>query len=138
MKRSPLKRGKPKRRKPKSTKYSRRERDFDYMGWIKRQDCMMATDAVTGDLWKGGRPAECRGVTEAHHAGRRGMGQKADDDTCLPLCAHHHHMRTDHLEVFANWYPGAMREWEDSMIARYQAAWRTVASALSDAHDILY
>src|SRR5574342_234692 len=27
---------------------------------------------------------------QAHHAGARGLGQKASDDTCIPLCERHH------------------------------------------------
>lgn len=138
MKRSPLKRGKPMRRKPKSTKYSRRERDFGYMGWIKRQSCALTTDAVTSPLWLGGRPDACDGAIEAHHAGKRGMGQKSDDDTCLPLCSHHHHLRTNHLEVFSNWYPGTLRSWEDFLIDRYRSAWRRGESSPTDTTDVLY
>ncbi len=28
--------------------------------------------------------------TEAAHTGRRGISQKSDDRTCIPLCAEHH------------------------------------------------
>lgn len=28
--------------------------------------------------------------TEAHHAGLRGLGQRAHDSTCVPLCRAHH------------------------------------------------
>ena len=32
----------------------------------------------------------CMGPVEAHHAGRRGLSQRAHDDTAIPLCTQHH------------------------------------------------
>lgn len=38
-----------------------------------------------------GHRGGCSGGVEAHHAGPRpGLGLKAPDDTCVPLCGQHH------------------------------------------------
>lgn len=86
----------PPRRK---SSYKRRERDFDYMGWVKQQPCAAATLSA------------CEGPVEADHAGRRGVGQKADDSTCIPLCSSHHRQRTDFSGVFRDWDRERMRYW---------------------------
>lgn len=37
------------------------------------------------------KTGKCYGAVEAHHAGRlRRMGEKPDDNTCVPLCHRHH------------------------------------------------
>ena len=50
----------------------RGEPDFDYMSWIKSQECLVC---------------EKRGV-DAHHAVLKSQG--GHDHTCVPLCPHHH------------------------------------------------
>jgi hypothetical protein len=49
------------------------------MLWVKRQPCLMR------GVW-----GCCSGPVEADHAGRRGVGRKAHDSTCIPLCRYHH------------------------------------------------
>jgi hypothetical protein len=89
MKRAPIPRRKPLRArarlrrgtsapKPRS-KYSQRERFTAYMLWVKGQPCLMRS------IW-----GRCEGRVEADHAGPRGVGRKAHDSTCIPLCCHHH------------------------------------------------
>src|SRR3972149_5908228 len=47
---------------------------------------------------------DCRGRTEANHAGDRPKGRKADDDSCLPMCSGVHHPAwTDSTGFFATW-----------------------------------
>lgn len=41
---------------------------------------------------------ECGGAITAHHAGSRGLGQKAPDYTAVPLCDKHHN-RMSHISV---------------------------------------
>ena len=65
--------------KPRS-KYRGRLRFTDYMLWVKRQPCLMR------GVW-----GTCEGPVEADHAGPRGVGRKAHDSTCIPLCHYHHH-----------------------------------------------
>ena len=55
-----------------------RVRDMDYMAWIRSKPCLVPDCPF---------PSE---TVKAHHAGVRGLGQKADDRTCLPLCEQHH------------------------------------------------
>ena len=52
----------------------------------------------------------CSGVVEADHAGRRALGRKADDTTCIPACNLHHRQRTDHSGPFRPWTREQMRE----------------------------
>lgn len=86
------------------TKHARRPRALDFMGWTKRQPCMVRQwldelHAAAGnrivlrdeDLW-------CSGLIEADHAGNRftqGDGKRAYDWTCIPLCKKHHEQRTN-------------------------------------------
>ena len=119
MKRTPLKRThelartrmKPGKRKG---KYARRERDWDYMGWVKTLPCLLAR-------------TECSGTIEADHTGMDSpMGQKAPDDTCVPLCSRHHRDRHDGLGFFRGQTREVRREWRlwaiDKTQAEYEAA----------------
>lgn len=54
-----------------------RRPDKDYLAFIHTQPCIC-------------KNSNCSGVIHAHHAGLRGLGQKASDDTALPLCSFHH------------------------------------------------
>jgi hypothetical protein len=108
----------PMRRRPKSTSYARRERDFGFMGWIKTQRCDVA-DRTEEPGW-----SPCEGVTEADHAGDigvRGLGMKAADDTCVPLCTKHHRERTEYKGFFHGFLTFELREYMDSRIRHYQA-----------------
>ena len=68
---------------PRSKKNRKRLRNIPYMLWIKTLPC-----AVCG-----------RNGAEAAHTGRRGLGQKAPDEQCIPLCPDHHRHRRDALDV---------------------------------------
>lgn len=115
MKRTPLRRSTPLRRKAwrkqrGDTKYRRRPRDGAYMGWVRWQSCCARVFAQT----------PCYGNVEADHAGRRGIGQKADDRTCIPLCRNHHRERTDFSGAFKGWTQNGMRVWLNIMIEKHQ------------------
>lgn len=125
MKRTPM------RRRPRSTKYSRRERDTERMGWTKMMPCSVG-DGLTPlayDLWLGGDVDACRGPIEAHHAGVHGLSEKAPDDTVIPLCDHHHDSLTDLRGVFSGWPRGAVKAWELAVIEFWQSRY---AATLSD------
>jgi hypothetical protein len=119
------------RRRRGSTKYSRRERDFPRMGWIKTLPCVLADGvvAVAGDLWIGPHPDTCRRAVEAHHAGEHGLGEKPDDDTCIPLCDHHHDSLTDRRGVFSGWQKYGLKIWELAVVAHYQAMYAARSSS---------
>ena len=55
---------------------ARRVTDRAYLDHIRRQPCLM--------------PACPMKRSEAHHYGRRGLGQKCGDDKVAPLCGTHH------------------------------------------------
>lgn len=128
MKRSPLKRKSPMKRtrsRPgkSKTKYARRERDWAYMAFVRGEPCALSGGApVACDLWVAGHsPDGCRGQIEAHHAGVHGVGQKADDNTCVSLCQYHHRCLTDRTKAFSGWPRGAIKTWELAAVAHYSA-----------------
>jgi len=53
--------------------------DPEYVHWVKRQRCAAATFGGCSG-----------GFVHAHHAGERGLGKRAHDETCVPLCSTHH------------------------------------------------
>lgn len=50
-------------------------RSANYLGWIRKRACCVCSRNPP---------------SEASHHGRRGMGQKASDFSCVPLCTTHH------------------------------------------------
>lgn len=123
MKRCSLKRSTPLRRQFwmkqfADTKYRRRPRDRAYMAWIRRQPCCARETATT----------PCQGRVEADHAGRRGIGQKADDRTCIPLCRNHHRERTDFSGTFRYHDHESMRAWLAIMVEYHQTMYERVSS----------
>lgn len=134
---APLRRS-PMKRQRGTTSYSRRERNFDFMGWIKQQPCIVIDLAPvlfirrTLPLLEAARyialvscrsATICAGVVEADHMGARGLGQKADDYTCVPMCQQHHRERTDHSGAFRPLNRDEVRAWRAVAIERTQAAW---------------
>lgn len=102
MKRTPLKRKtrlkqRATRRPDKRSAYRSRERDTAFMLWVKTLPCMAE------------KLSPCGGVIEADHTGGRGIGRKADDRTCIPLCTRHHRERTDWTGPFKTWSQEEMR-----------------------------
>jgi hypothetical protein len=71
----------------------------------------------------------CGGPTEANHAGRRGVGQKAHDETAIPLCTAHHRQWHDHRGPFRDWTAQRRRDWADGRIEETQAKWRAARVA---------
>ena len=123
MKRTPLKRKTPMRRQRVrmkargNTKYRRRERDVDFMLFVLTQPCVLAGVAGAG---------RCDGRVQADHAGARGMGVKAPDNTCVPLCLKHHGNRTDYRGFFRDWRGERMRAWCDLTISYTQEFYATL------------
>lgn len=126
------------RRKRGTTSYSRRDRNFDFMGWIKQQPCIVIDLQPilfirrTLPLIETARLIRlvschlvtiCAGDVEADHMGARGLGQKADDYTCVAMCSQHHRERTDHSGIFRPLNRDEVRAWRDVAIERTQAAW---------------
>lgn len=94
---------------PRSKTNRKRPRNFPYMLWIKTLPC-----AVCG-----------RNNSEACHTGRRGLGQKAPDEQCIPLCPDHHRHQRDALDVAG---PRRFQEMHgidiQQLVARLQNAWQ--------------
>lgn len=104
------------------TRYSERDRDFDFMGWVKCQRCCVAVEIGTDDYCSGG-------FAEADHAGRHGLGQKSGDTETIPMCFQHHHERTNALGYFFGWDAARMRAWLDSWIKRTRDRWQALRAA---------
>jgi hypothetical protein len=100
------------RRSVRRSRYSQRKRETDFMLWVKMQACCASTFAI--DL------GSCDGVVEADHAGLRGMGMKASDWTCVPICTLHHRQRTDFSGPFKKWTQEMMRSFLQSAVANTQ------------------
>jgi hypothetical protein len=60
--------------------YAKRQRDFAYLAWVTAQQCIVCEKAHAPQLTR----------TYAHHAGARGLSQRASDHTAIPLCWRHH------------------------------------------------
>lgn len=58
----------------------------------------------------------CEGPVEADHQGPHGLGMKADDTTCVPMCRKHHRERTDYTGPFKDWDASMMRAFCDANI----------------------
>jgi hypothetical protein len=100
--------GRPETRPPRS-KYRSRPRHTAYMLWVKLQPCLMR------GIW-----GTCSGLVEADHAGPRGIGRKAHDSTCIPLCRYHH--RTSRFP--RSWPQAQRRAWLHAAIVYTQACAR--------------
>lgn len=80
----------------------------DFLAFVHTLNCRM------------GMQDPCDGALHAHHAGERGYGQKAPDETCIPLCHKHHHAWHGCLGVFAGWTKDERRAWSERQIAWVQ------------------
>lgn len=121
---APIKRGAPMKRsriaaRPKKpSSYRRRPRDLEYMAWVRRQPCIVRS--LPPDP---ARLTPCSGRVEADHLGQRGLGQKADDRTCAPMCSQHHRERTDHSGAFRDLTQLEQRAWRVRAL-ELVASWR--------------
>lgn len=113
LRRSPMRRG------AKRSKYARRERHWDFMSFVRGLLCSVEEDRPDPDH----DPTPCSGEIEADHAGRRGIGQKADDRTCIPMCSGHHRERTDHSWSFKHLNQEQLRAWIARQILRTTTLW---------------
>lgn len=92
------------------------------MAWVKTQRCLLARQHEAGPCSRGA-------WSEADHAGERAGWRRADDDTCIPLCARHHRDRTERRGFFAGRPWAWMRAWCDAAIERTRSAWESWKTA---------
>ncbi len=64
---------------------SKGAKDPEYLTWLHRYACIVCMGGAIRTI-RGAWPTP----VHAHHAGTRGMGQKASDRTAIPLCRVHH------------------------------------------------
>ncbi len=128
--RKPLRRTTRLRARSTTNSYRRRARDVDYMRFVKKLPCfvrVLSPIALASEM----RPilvslavvTPCRGRVEADHMGERGIGQKADDRTCAPLCSGHHGERHAHAGTFKHLTRDELRAWRARAIQHTQQAW---------------
>ncbi|MGL5361680.1 MAG: hypothetical protein ACRDBH_02285, partial [Bosea sp. (in: a-proteobacteria)] len=70
------------------------------------------------------------GRIHAHHAGPRGLGQKAHDETCIALCEKHHRAWHDAKEPFDNMGKSGRMRWRDAQIEWTQSQWKRTREGL--------
>jgi len=88
--------------------YRDRPRDMERIAWIWTLPCAART------------LGQCYGRACAPHAGRRPVGRKAPDDTCIPMCSRHHAQRGSFKGPFRLWDQQRMRHWLATMVEHYQ------------------
>lgn len=89
--------------------------DPDFVAWVRTQRCRLFMND----------PCEPRMGVDPHHAGKkRGMGMKADDGTCIPLCRKHHRAWHDLALPFRSMTRDQRRSW-----SQYQIGWTQGAFA---------
>lgn len=103
-----------------------------YLAFIHAMPCCCEL-GVTRD-GRNVRDSMCTGAIEANHAGKKpGIGLKAPDSTCIPMCHGHHADWTEHRGLFRGWSPDDRREWADAIIAECHRA--AVPESLDQAVD---
>jgi hypothetical protein len=75
----------------------------EYLDYVRRRKCCA--------------PGPHSGRIEAHHAGERGLGQRASDWTAIPLCTYHHRCFHDCSGTFRGWSKDQRRAWIAERIA---------------------
>ena len=104
------------------TAYRRRRRLLVYMAWVKTQPCELAGVEGAGHCWGG---------IEADHAGEKpGLGMKADDSTCIPLCSRHHRHRTVRDGFFRGMTREAELDWRMAAVLRTQVRYQAHRAAM--------
>lgn len=116
------------------TGYGKRERNLDYLRWLKTLPC-----AVEG--CDSGLPTEAAHTTAP---GRRGMSQKGSDEDAIPLCGavpwigneDHHRNGKDSIHKLgpAFWeHHGIDR---NELLGRLHHAWKLIKSAREDRNGV--
>lgn len=92
-----------------------RKRDRAYLEFIGSQQCAVCLV---------GRPSVVPwSRVEAHHAGVRGLMQKSDDRTAIPLCAQHHRLGRDSVHRLGKNFWAHHGLDKDTLIAEYNRAY---------------
>lgn len=122
----PMRRQWMKRRAPRRVEERKHMRP--YVAFVHRLPCVCElgvyrfSGGQTADP-SGYRDSLCGGRIEANHAGEKpGMGLKAPDFTCIPMCSKHHRAWTEHRDLFAAWTREERRAWADDAIRQTQLA----------------
>lgn len=81
----------PRRAKKKALRFGRVPQNLEYLEFIRSKPCILL------GLWTNKSPLIhlCSGRIEAAHTGPHGRGQKAADETALPMCTRAHRTGVD-------------------------------------------
>lgn len=104
---------------------ARRQRELDFVAWVRRQRCVLAGVRGAGECSGPGVDPDHMG-TVAHHD--RGTSQLPSDLTCVPMCRRHHEDRHANTGYFAGMLKRDRLLWQLRAIARTQLAyvrWRS-------------
>lgn len=85
-----------------------------YIDWLHSTRCVARFRGAGG---------ACHGPLEAHHAGRKGIGQRPHDSTAIPLCQHHHRSLHSLTGCFRGWTKERRREWLSGWLEKVRSAW---------------
>jgi hypothetical protein len=112
---APLRARKPMRKRRDRPRRSPRVVDIPRRAWIRTQPCCSPAP-----------PSYHDGPIDPHHTGKRAMGRKADDDTCVPLCRRCHDAWDEpdfstSTGPFHGWTREQKREWAAEQVAIYRA-----------------
>lgn len=83
-----------------------KKRDREFLAFIHTMPCILSGSS-------------CSGPITAHHAGERGLMQRADDRTALPACYGHHLTRKDSLHVLGKSFWSYHSLDKAALIAKY-------------------
>lgn len=84
--------------------------DLHYQAWLRRQPCARCGKRCT--------------VSVHHHTGRRGLGQRASDESAMPLCPACHMGLHDNNGPFKGWTREQLRAWQDEQCTQHRARYR--------------
>src|SRR5678815_201383 len=126
VKRTPLNRYTPLRKRSKTSKHARRERHFGYMLAQKQRDCVVCEEF--------GNEPRCKRnedyLNEAAHIGPR-IGHRASDLDTVSMGAFHHRMEgwDTYSGPFKDWTKEQRTDWATRQIARARIYWIALGEA---------
>lgn len=102
--------------------------DPTYLQWLRASRCACqpcVSPAEPHHSTNGSTVALRESSSGKQIGGRRGKGQRCNDDQAFPLCARHHRQFHDLSGPFRDWTKQLIRAWQDEQVrihrARYEA-----------------
>jgi hypothetical protein len=102
---------------------SSRARAPEYLRFVRTLPCLLSRRSKD---WP------CYGRVEAHHTGKRGVGQKGDDRNALAFCSRHHKQLQNGWGYFRGWPKGQVAEFVTMAVTGTQAIYARMHPAGRD------